>query len=289
MSCHGCGEFTDDLMFACVCGATEWCAPCGYELCGDYNPRDKAYDECKVCSALKTAYINPTLSETNNEMLSSVGGGWSRFFTNPKIVEIVQIISNLLRRKRNAHNVAIYPRPCDVFNAFKLCPLESVRVVIIGQDCYHGEGQAMGLSFSVRPGIRPPPSLVNIYKELENDGFTIKDKSSGDLTLWAKRGVFLYNTALTVEHATPGSHIKWWKHFSELVISHLLSETRGIVFILWGAEAQSLSKEIMASNRSHHILSSSHPSPFSVHRGFFGSRPFSRANAFLKMPIDWNL
>ena len=287
MSCDRCGELTRDLMFDCSCGKM-YCAVCGYESCGEYDHIKETYENCWFC-VTNNEYIDPPLMYVNRDIFTSLGR-WSRFFQNVKITEIVNIISNVLRGKRETKRVKIYPRCIDVFNAFRLCRLESVRVVIVGQDCYHSNGQAMGLSFSVRSGITPPPSLVNIYKELENDGFTIKNKSNGDLTVWARRGVFLYNMALTVEESTPLSHVGLWKHFSQCVISHLLSETKGLVFILWGAEAQSLTNKIKSSQGDHHIISSPHPSPLSAYRGFFGSRPFSRANAFLHpRSIDWNL
>ena len=185
----------------------------------------------------------------------------------------------------------IYPPSNDVFNAFNFTPLEKVKVVILGQDPYHGEGQANGLCFSVHKGIRIPPSLVNIYKELNSDlGCTIPD--NGDLTPWAKQGVLLLNTVLTVRAHEANSHRGiGWEEFTDACIKVLAEQDRPLVFILWGTPARR--KKALIHNPKHLIVESPHPSPLSAHNGFFGSKPFSRTNAYLESvglePIDWQI
>jgi len=185
----------------------------------------------------------------------------------------------------------IYPRGADIFRALNLTPLEEVRVVILGQDPYHGPGQAHGLSFSVQEGVRFPPSLLNIFKEMADD-LKIEMPKSGDLTHWAEQGVLMLNTVLTVEEGKAASHRqKGWEKFTDRII-HLLSERDDpIVFILWGSFAHG--KIPMIREPPHKILKSVHPSPLSAHSGFFGSKPFSRANAILrswgKKEIDWRI
>ena len=177
----------------------------------------------------------------------------------------------------------------DIFNAFHLTPLSQTKVCIIGQDPYHGPGQAHGLAFSVKPGVAIPPSLLNIYKELEADlGCPIP--SHGCLTTWAKQGVLLLNAVLTVRGGEAGSHRNaGWEIFTSRIIEILNVRAEPVIFILWGRDAQN--KKALISNSQHPIIASPHPSPLSVHRGFFGSRPFSRANELLKTqgtdPIDW--
>ena len=184
---------------------------------------------------------------------------------------------------------SIYPAPTDVFRAFELCPFEKTRVVIIGQDPYHGAGQANGLCFAVHKGIRVPPSLKNIFKEIKSD-LGVDPQPDGDLSRWAKQGVLLLNATLTVRASTPGSHQKkGWEEFTDAVIKKL-SETRtGLVFILWGNYAKQ--KGTIIDRNKHFVLESQHPSPFSAHNGFFGSAPFSKANKYLRKhgagEIDW--
>lgn len=185
-----------------------------------------------------------------------------------------------------------YPKNADIFNAFNKTPFDKVEVVILGQDPYHGEKQAHGLSFSVQKGVGIPPSLRNIYKELSTDIPGFKIPGHGDLTEWAEQGVLLLNASLTVRAGTPGSHQKrGWETFTDAVIQKISEEKKGIVFILWGAFAQAKSELIDQSK--HHIIKSPHPSPFSAERGFFGSRPFSKTNAILekegKKPINWQI
>ena len=184
----------------------------------------------------------------------------------------------------------IYPDMHDIFNALKYTPYNSVKAVILGQDPYHGPNQAHGLCFSVQDGVQPPPSLVNIYKELHADlGYEIP--KSGNLTKWAKQGVLLLNTCLSVRAGQANSHSgKGWETFTDSVIRHLSARETPMVFILWGANARSKKKWISSQ---HLIIESAHPSPLSCYNGFWGSRPFSRTNEFLVQngisPIDWDL
>ena len=178
-----------------------------------------------------------------------------------------------------------------VFNALALTPVESVRVVILGQDPYHGPGQAMGLSFSVPAGVTQPPSLRNIFTELESD-LGLPATTTGDLTPWAERGVLLLNSVLTVAPRSPASHAgKGWESFTDRVIAELSERRDGIVFLLWGRYAQQ--KGAIVDTARHHVLTAAHPSPYSANNGFFGCRHFSRANALLERagipPVDWKL
>lgn len=189
------------------------------------------------------------------------------------------------------HSRLIFPPANDVFNAFHLTPLKEVKAVILGQDPYHGENQAHGLCFSVKPGVEIPPSLVNIYKELHDDlGCSIPNH--GYLTKWAKQGVLMLNTVLTVRAHQANSHRGiGWEEFTDAAIRVLNEQDRPIVFILWGRPAQM--KKSMLDNPNHLILEAPHPSPLSAYRGFFGSKPFSQANRFLEEhgvePIDWQI
>ena len=185
----------------------------------------------------------------------------------------------------------IFPPANDIFNAFHLTPLKDVKVVILGQDPYHGNNQAHGLCFSVKPEVEIPPSLVNIYKVLHDDlGCTIPDH--GYLVKWAKQGVLMLNTVLTVRAHQANSHRGiGWEEFTDAAIRVLNTQDRPIVFILWGRPAQM--KKAMLNNPKHLILEAPHPSPLSSYRGFFGSRPFSKTNQFLEAngvePIDWQI
>lgn len=185
----------------------------------------------------------------------------------------------------------IYPKRGQIFSALNYTPYEQTRVVLLGQDPYHGAGQAHGLSFSVQPGVAVPPSLRNIYKELHDDlGCEIPDH--GYLAGWAKQGVLLLNSALTVEDGQAGSHQRiGWERFTDRIITALNEREKPVVFILWGKHAQDKAARI---NREQHcVIESPHPSPLSAHRGFFGSKPFSRTNAFLRRigspEIDWQI
>lgn len=185
----------------------------------------------------------------------------------------------------------VFPPGKDIFSAFNHTPFDNVKVVIIGQDPYHGEGQAHGLCFSVPDGIRKPPSLVNIFKEIKDDlGYEIPE--SGNLEKWASQGVLLINATLTVRANTAGSHQKHgWEQFTDAVIKKLSSEKSGLVFLLWGNFA--IAKSELIDPIKHHILTSVHPSPFSVYRGFFGCKHFSKTNDILKSigknEIDWRI
>ena len=185
----------------------------------------------------------------------------------------------------------IYPLREDLFNAYKMTSYNDTKVVIIGQDPYHGEGEAHGLSFSVRPGNAIPPSLRHIYKELESD-VGCYEPLFGDLTDWANEGVLMLNNTLTVVKDTPNSHSKLgWNYFTDETIRKLNEKDTPVVFILWGSFAQT--KKSLITNPKHLIIESSHPSPFSARRGFFGSKPFSKTNEFLIQnnlkPIDWQI
>ncbi|WP_160153213.1 uracil-DNA glycosylase [Microbulbifer sp. ALW1] len=185
----------------------------------------------------------------------------------------------------------IFPPGGQVFNAFNSTPFDQVKVVILGQDPYHGAGQAHGLCFSVMPGVRIPPSLQNIYKELQSD-LGITPPEHGCLQPWAEQGVLLLNATLTVEESKAGSHQKrGWERLTDAAIHALAEQREGLVFVLWGSYAQK--KGSFIDSRKHLVLSGPHPSPLSAHRGFFGTRPFSQANAYLQSsgqkPIDWRL
>lgn len=201
-------------------------------------------------------------------------------------------LKKFLQDERNAGKT-IYPKGSNIFNAFNTTPFDKVKVVILGQDPYHGPNQAHGLSFSVQQGVAVPPSLQNIYKELATDipGFTIP--RTGDLTHWAEQGVLLLNATLTVNAGMAGSHQKkGWEKFTDTVIKKISDERKGVVFILWGNYAQSKS-ELIDGNK-HLIIKSTHPSPLAVGRGgFYGSKPFSKTNAYLEKegeePIDWQI
>lgn len=185
----------------------------------------------------------------------------------------------------------IYPAKSEYFAAFENTPFDHVKVVILGQDPYHGPGQAHGLCFSVKPGIKPPPSLVNIYKEIKED-LGISNQGHGYLGSWAEQGVLLLNSVMTVEKAKAASHRnKGWETFTDRVIEKLNQREKPMVFILWGSYAQK--KAAFVDSKKHLVLKGPHPSPLSAHRGFFGCRHFSKANQFLmahgQSPVDWEL
>ena len=206
-------------------------------------------------------------------------------FEQPYMAELRAFLGAEIREHR------VYPPGSEMFAAFDHTPFDRVRVVILGQDPYHGPGQAHGLCFSVRRGTPPPPSLSNIMKELHDDvGVAIPPH--GDLTAWAERGVLLLNTVLSVRAHQPMSHRdKGWERFTDEVIRRLDRDREGLVFVLWGSAAGH--KAAMIDRGRHHAISSPHPSPLSAHRGFFGSKPFSKINAWLvargEAPIDWSL
>ena len=192
--------------------------------------------------------------------------------------------------KQEYQNGTVYPPPKYIFRAFDLCPFNEVKVVILGQDPYHGPRQANGLSFAVDGGVKIPPSLQNIFKEIESDLGKPLAHSSGDLEHWAKQGVLLLNATLTVRARLAGSHQgKGWEAFTDAAVAALSEKREHLVFILWGNYAKQ--KGVHIDRTKHLVLESSHPSPFSAANGFFGSKPFSRANQYLKehdeAPIDW--
>ncbi|MFC0211273.1 uracil-DNA glycosylase [Paenibacillus chartarius] len=206
-------------------------------------------------------------------------------FEEPYYVRLREFLKEEYRTRQ------IYPGMHDIFNALHLTPYDSVKAVILGQDPYHGAGQAHGLSFSVKPGVDVPPSLQNMYKELQSD-LGVEPARHGHLVSWAEQGVLLLNAVLTVREGEPNSHKgQGWERFTDRIIGLLSERERPIVFLLWGANAQA--KAGLIDGTRHHIIRSPHPSPLSAHRGFFGSRPFSRTNAFLRSigsePIDWRL
>jgi uracil-DNA glycosylase len=186
---------------------------------------------------------------------------------------------------------SIYPAPKEIFAAFNQTPFDKVKVVIIGQDPYHGEGQAHGMCFSVKKGVKIPPSLRNIYKELSSD-LDLEIPEHGNLSSWASEGVLLLNAVLTVEHSKAGSHHgRGWEEFTDSVIEYLNNEKENLVFILWGAPAQKKARKVDESK--HLVLKSPHPSPLAAYRGFFGNHHFSKTNEYLKSKgiaeVDWSL
>lgn len=204
-------------------------------------------------------------------------------FEKPYFKELTDFVKN------EYQNGKAYPHPKNIFAAFDLCPFDQLKVVILGQDPYHGPGQAHGLCFSVQDGIPLPPSLINIYKEIESDTGK-KMPTSGNLERWAKQGVFLLNATLTVRARNAGSHQnKGWETFTDEVIRLISDEKEGVVFMLWGAFA--IRKSQLIDESRHLVLTAPHPSPLSAHRGFFGCRHFSAANAYLEMNgkggVEW--
>lgn len=202
----------------------------------------------------------------------------------------MQDLLNFLETERKKGKT-IYPPEEDVFNAFQLTEFDKVRVVILGQDPYHGPGQAHGLAFSVRKGVRIPPSLANIFKELKSD-LGIAPPPHGNLETWARAGILLLNNVLTVEAGRAASHHGMgWEKFTHKVIEVLNQDRENLVFILWGNPAQK--KAAIVDPVKHHLIKSVHPSPLSAHRGFLGSKPFSKTNDFLKSkglePVDWKI
>lgn len=216
---------------------------------------------------------------------------WKAILQDEFRKEYFQNITEWIKTERLSGKT-IYPTGPHIFNAFEQTPFDKVKVVLIGQDPYHNPGQAHGLSFSVQEGIKPPPSLVNIYKEIYSDLGLRLNPTYGNLTQWAQQGVLLLNAALTVRANEPGSHAKiGWAQFTDAVIQTISVKKSNVVFLLWGRFAQE--KQILIDDRKHCVLKAAHPSPFSVEKGFYGCRHFSKTNEYLVKhgidPIDWNL
>ena len=215
---------------------------------------------------------------------------WLKFIKSEFDKEYMNSIKKSILNFKKSGKI-IYPKNNEIFNALNLTDFEKTKVIILGQDPYHGPGQAHGLSFSVKDGIKPPPSLINIFKEIESDLSINVEKENGNLTRWAKQGVLLLNSLLTVEKGKPLSHKEiGWETLTDKIIEVLNQNKRGLVFILWGSHARS--KKYLISQNENLIIESSHPSPLSAHRGFIGSKPFSRTNKYLVKnnmnPINWS-
>ena len=213
---------------------------------------------------------------------------WKEILLSELNSTYMQNLSRFLREQITLGKI-IYPPGRQIFNAFNKTPFPKVKVVILGQDPYHGESQAHGLSFSVKESIKKPPSLQNIFKELQDD-INIKIPSNGNLEKWANQGVLLLNSCLTVEKGKPGSHKnKGWEIFTDYILKQINSKKSNVVFILWGKYARD--KKSFIDDSKHCIIESAHPSPYSAHNGFFGSKPFSKTNCYLKKkgldPIFW--
>lgn len=221
--------------------------------------------------------------------INNITNSWSDLLSSEFSKDYFTLLNNFILNEQKQYS--IYPNSSDIFNAYNITPIEGVKVVILGQDPYHGPNQAHGLAFSVQDGIKPAPSLNNIFKELSSDiGCNIP--SSGNLISWSEQGVFLLNTVLTVRAGNAGSHQKQgWELFTDATIKAINNNCENVVFILWGKPAQS--KEKLIDENKHLILKAPHPSPLSSYRGFFGSKPFSTTNEYLrannKAEIDWCL
>jgi uracil-DNA glycosylase len=224
-------------------------------------------------------------------MMPSIPTGWRRVLADEIKKPYYQKIQQFLKKERQRHK--IFPPEKEVFAALKLTPYSKVNVLLLGQDPYHDDGQAHGLCFSVRLGIPPPPSLLNIFKELQHDlGFDTPRR--GYLAHWAKQGVLMLNAVLTVRAHQPGSHRnQGWEIFTDAIIQAVSAKASPVVFLLWGNDAKAKIKLIHAAKTEHVIIHSAHPSPLSANNGFFGSRPFSKTNAALrkfgKPEIDWRI
>ncbi|MBP9701476.1 MAG: uracil-DNA glycosylase [Candidatus Pacebacteria bacterium] len=223
------------------------------------------------------------LRRFSNSNVMKVEASWRPMLEIEEEKEYFKDLSAFVKKEYATENV--FPHPKDIFRAFDMCPFDTVKVVILGQDPYHGPKQANGLSFAVHSGIILPPSLKNIFKEIKED-MGYEPYPDGDLSRWAKQGVLLLNATLTVRANSPGSHQKkGWEEFTDAAIRTLSEKRKGIVFILWGNYAKK--KGSIIDRTKHFVIESPHPSPFSAYDGFFGSKPFSKANTHLAKPIDW--
>lgn len=238
-----------------------------------------------------TSSVNQTMeSPLVSPAISNHDITWRDVLHEERLKEYFQNLHRFVATERAAEK-PIYPPSSEVFAALRYTPLASVRVVILGQDPYHGSGQAHGLCFSVRPGTPFPPSLQNIFKELRAD-LGVPMPQTGCLLPWARQGVLLLNAVLTVEEGKPGSHAnRGWERFTDKVIEAVVTHRTGVVFLLWGSYAQKKATHIASSTHTHHILTAPHPSPLSAHRGFFGCRHFSEVNRILVGQggerVDW--
>jgi uracil-DNA glycosylase len=222
-------------------------------------------------------------------LLEQIPASWREALAPEFEKPYMEKLEAFLASERAAHQV--FPPDNEVFHALEVTPIEDVKVLVVGQDPYHDDGQAHGLAFSVRPGVRIPPSLVNMYKELESD-LSIPRPKTGYLEAWAKQGVMLLNTSLTVRAHEAASHKnKGWEKLTDAIIRAVSSKSEPVVFVLWGGHAQR--KLPLIDAERHTVIQSAHPSPLSAHNGFFGSRPFSKINAALtaagQTPIDWRV
>lgn len=231
-----------------------------------------------------------TITETNTDKKINIHPSWKKALTDEFGKPYMDELRAFLKKQIESRKI-IFPKPADIFAAFNATPFDKVKVVILGQDPYHGPGQAHGLSFSVQPGVRIPPSLINIYKELKSD-LGITPAKHGYLKSWTEQGVLLLNAVLSVEANKPASHKdRGWEKFTDRVIQALNDSDSPKVFFLWGSYAQK--KGAIIDRKKHLVIESVHPSPLSASRGFFGTKPFSKANQFLIKnkisPIDWEL
>lgn len=224
-------------------------------------------------------------------MSAALEPGWLAVLDQEFEKDYMKSLKSFLQEEK-VKGATVYPKGADIFNALNTTPFDQVKVVILGQDPYHGTGQAHGLSFSVQRGIATPPSLKNIYKELETDIDNFKTPNHGNLTHWAEQGVLLLNATLTVRASEAGSHQnRGWEIFTDEIIKSLSAKKEHVVFLLWGKYAQA--KVALIDQKKHYVLTAAHPSPFSAYTGFFGSRHFSKTNQLLIQnnlePVDWNL
>jgi uracil-DNA glycosylase len=243
------------------------------------GPSNASFLDQKAASGIKR-----TMSVFNLDQ------SWQTLLAQELAAPYMQQLSRFLADQERLGK-SIFPAAPDIFAAFNYTPFDQVKVVILGQDPYHGQGQAHGLCFSVRPGVKIPPSLINIFKELKQD-IGVEPPEHGCLEAWARQGVLLLNNVLTVESGMAASHHnQGWERFTDKVIELLNEQKEHLVFILWGAPAQKKARQVDATK--HFIITSPHPSPLSVYRGFYGSKPFSRTNTYLSShgmaPIDWKL
>lgn len=251
---------------------------------------DPPYSGCTLFKKVDIVHTATSPQNTAVVVSPQIEPSWKEQLADAFIQPYFKQLKQFLVAEKAAKQV-IYPASKDIFSAFSLTPWDDVKVVILGQDPYHGQGQAHGLAFSVQQGVRTPPSLQNIYKELASD-LGVPIPKHGDLTVWAKQGVLLLNTVLTVRAGAANSHRgQGWEHFTDHIIHALSERKEGLIFVLWGSPAQQ--KERLIDSRKHLILKAVHPSPLSAHRGFLGSRPFSKINCYLeqhnKAAINWSI